>query len=397
MSAEAMTSTASPETEQFQVGRVLTLTVGHTVHDTYAAFLSPLLPLFIETLDLSRTAAGLLSVFYQGPSLLQPLIGHLSDQMPGHRVRYGVILAPTVAGVAMSLLGVMPAYGLLALFLTVAGLNSAILHSIGPVMAGRLSGKSLGQGMGVWMVGGELGRTLGPVVIAAAVQWLTLEGTPWLMFGGFLTSILLYARLQNVPGRPVSRAERPAWRQMLQVMRPLLVPLVGIITVRAFMLAALSTYLPVFLTEEGAALWFAGISLSVLEAAGVVGALLGGGLSDRLGRRTVLLASLILTPALMFAFLAADDWSRFPLLLLLGFTALSLTPVIMALVQESFPENRALANGAYMALSFGLRAGAVVVLGAIGDFWGMRTAFTVSALIPLLGVPFLLLMPRSPQ
>ncbi|MGQ9598612.1 MAG: MFS transporter [Anaerolineae bacterium] len=395
MTTEVMAPTSPPETEQFQAGRVLTLTVGHAVHDTYAAFLSPLLPVFIEALDLSRTAAGLLSVFYQGPSLLQPLIGHFSDQVPAHRVRYWVILAPTVAGVAMSLLGIMPAYSLLALSLTVAGLNSAFLHSIGPVMAGRLSGKSLGQGMGLWMVGGELGRTLGPVVIAATIQWLTLKGTPWLVVGGFLTSILLYGRLRDVPGRPFSREDRPAWHQALRVMRPLLAPLLGIIIVRAFMLAALTTYLPVFLTEEGAALWFAGISLSVLEAAGVVGALWGGSLSDRLGRRTVLLASLILTPALMLAFLAVDGWGRFPLLLLLGFTALSLTPVIMALVQESFPENRALANGAYMALSFGLRSGAVVVLGAIGDFWGMRTAFTVSAMIPVIGLPFLFLLPRS--
>jgi len=48
-------------------------------------------------------------------------------------------------------------------------------------------------------------------------------------------------------------------------MGPLLVPLVGIIVVRSFMVSALTTYLPIFLSEEGADLWLAGVSLSVLK------------------------------------------------------------------------------------------------------------------------------------
>jgi FSR family fosmidomycin resistance protein-like MFS transporter len=79
----------------------------------------------------------------------------------------------------------------------------------------------------------------------------------------------------------------------------------------------------------------------------------------------------------------------------LGLTALSVVPVIMALVQESFPENRALANGTYMALSFVLRSGVVVVLGMMGDKWGIRLAFIVSAVVPLLGLPFVLLLPTA--
>jgi len=176
-------------------------------------------------------------------------------------------------------------------------------------------------------------------------------------------------------------------------MGPLLVPLVGIIVVRSFMVSALTTYLPIFLSEEGADLWLAGVSLSVLEAAGVVGALLGGAMSDRLGRRLVLFISMLTTPLFMFVFLVVDGWVQFPLLLVMGFTALSVTPAVMALAQESLPENRALANGVYMSLSFGLRSGVVVVLGALGDLFGLRLAFIASAVIPLLGLPLILLLP----
>jgi len=84
--------------------------------------------------------------------------------------------------------------------------------------------------------------------------------------------------------------------------------------------------------------------------------------------------------------------------LLLGFTGLSITPVIMALVQESFPENRVLANGLYMAMSFTIRPVAVVALGALGDLSGLRLAFIASAVVPLLlGLPLVFALPGSQQ
>jgi FSR family fosmidomycin resistance protein-like MFS transporter len=392
MSAEAAASAQLAEAEQFQTDRVVTISAGHAVHDTYTAFLPPLLPALIENLSLTKAEAGLLTVFMQVPSLLQPFIGHLADRVS---LRYLVVLTPAVTATAMSLLGVAPRYAMLALLLMVTGLSSATLHAVGPVIAGRFSGKNLGRGMGIWMVGGELGRTLGPLAIAAyfKLQPGTLAYTPWLMIGGWLTSLLLFFRLRDVEGRPPNAGQGLPWRQALRVMGPLLVPLIGIIVARAFMSSALTTYLPTFLVEEGAELWQAGVFLAVLEAAGVVGALLGGSLSDRLGRRVILLISLLVTPIGMLAFLAAEGWLRFPLLLVMGLTALSVTPVIMALVQESFPENRALANGVYMALSFLIRSGVVVIVGTMGDLWGMRPSFMACALIMLLGLPFLLLLP----
>jgi FSR family fosmidomycin resistance protein-like MFS transporter len=390
-----VTATWAAETERFQMGRVLTISTGHAVHDTYTAFLAPLLPVFIANLALSKTEAGLLTVFMQGPSLLQPFIGHLADRVS---LRHFVILAPAVTAAMMSLLGVAPGYPVLALFLVMVGLSSASMHAVGPVIAGNLSGRSLGRGMGLWMVGGELGRTLGPIVIVSAIRLLTLKGTPWLMLAGLLMSVPLHALLRDVPGRPPNAGQGLPWRQALRGMGPLLVPLAGIIVARSFMVSALTTYLPIFLSEEGADLWLAGASLSVLEAAGVVGALLGGSISDRLGRRWVLFVSMLATPLLMFVFLAVKGWLQFPLLLMLGFTALSVTPVVMALVQESSPENRALANGLYMSLSFGLRSGVVVVLGVLGDLFGLRLvrlAFTASVVIPLLGLPLILMLPRE--
>jgi FSR family fosmidomycin resistance protein-like MFS transporter len=374
----------------FQTSSVMTIIAGHAVHDMYTAFLPPLLPLFIAGFSLSVTQAGALSLFLLLPPTIQPIIGRVADRK---NLRPLVIISPMVAGVTMSLLGAAPSYAALAILLTVAGLNTAGLHAVAPAMTGRLSGQHLGRGMGLWMVGGELGRAVGPLLIVGAVGLFTLQGTYWLIPIGVLSSAILLFRLRNVNDAPPDRRSEVAWGPALRRMAPVMLPLTGVLLVRALVQAALTSYLPTFLTMEGEELWFAGASLSVLEAAGVAGAMLGGVLSDRLGRRRVLAASALSTPALLLVFLRADGWSRVPVLVLLGLSLLSITPVIMALVQESFPEHRALANGMYMAASFATASVGVVIVGVMSDLMGMRPAFVASALIMLLAVPILALLP----
>ena len=137
------------------------------------------------------------------------------------------------------------------------------------------------------------------------------------------------------------------------------------------------------------------MALSLYQVTGVVGAMAGGALSDRWGRRSVLLFSLLTTPTLLMVFLSTTGATRLAVLSLLGLASLCINPVMMALVQETFPENRALANGLYSGLGFALRSLAVLTLGAIGDSLGLRTAFWVAAFVPLAGIPFLGLVPRQ--
>jgi FSR family fosmidomycin resistance protein-like MFS transporter len=378
------------EAEGFQTGRVATISLAHAVNDTYTSFLAPLLPAFIAKFALSKTEAGLLAFMQSSPSVLQPVIGYLADRA---NLRYFVILTPATTATMMSLLGVAPRYLVLALLVMLAGLSSASLHAVAPAMAGRLSGRSLGRGMGLWMVGGTLGYAVGPTVVVSAVNFLTLEGTPWLMIGGWLASLILYLRLRDVPGRRVMEGDANTWREGLRALRPILAPLVGIIVVRALMGSAILHFLPTFLTEEGANLLLAGVSLSAVHMAGMVGSLMAGSLSDRLGRRLVVFISMLAGPLLMFAFLGVGGLAQLPVLLVLGTTMPATQVVLMALVQEKCPENRALANGVFLSLSFLSEAGAAVVVGALGDLFGLRMAFATSAVIALLGLPLVLRLP----
>jgi FSR family fosmidomycin resistance protein-like MFS transporter len=383
-------SESAANVERFETAGVATVSSAHFFHDTYSAFLAPLLPVLIENLSLTKTAAGLLSVFYQLPSLLQPLVGHLGDRF---NLKILVITAPTVAAGLMTLLGIAPTYALLALLLVVAGLNSAGLHAIGPVIVGTLSGKYLGRGMSFWMVAGETARTLGPLILVSAVALLTPRGLPWLVFGGVAASLMLYLRLRHAPDYRPPAANRLAWGSAIQSIRPLIFILVGMIFTRGLLFASITTFLPTYMTETGAGLWLAGASLSVMEAAGVIGALFGGVVSDRLGRRRVMIVMSLAAPLAVLLFLNVRGWLQFPALLLVGLTMLSTTPVLMALVQEQARGSRALANGIYMALNFALTSLSTLLVGMLGDRFGLHTAFMISAGVMLAGMPFVLKLP----
>jgi len=385
-------SSAVEEPAEFQTGRVATIAGGHAVHDTFTAFLPPLLPRFIENLSISNAAAGALSAFLQLPSLLQPFIGHLADRTT---LKWIVVWAPTSTASSMGALGWAPGYTILALLLLVAGTSVAAFHATAPVAVGYLSGNKLGRGMGFWMLGGELGRTLGPLVVVSALAVMSLKSMLFLSVAGMATSAILFVRLRNVPLRTKSDGEQVHWKTAVMAMRGVMVVLAALIAVRSMMMMSVTIFLPVFLTDEGANLWLAGAALSIVEGAGVAGAFAGGWISDRLGRRTILIFGHLAAPTALLLFLAADGWVRIALLPVIGFTLLAIPPVFMALVQEQFPDSRALANGVFLSMNFAIRSIAAIAYGAAGDAFGLSTAMVIAALAVFAGVPLIRLLPRG--
>ncbi len=388
-----MTTALEHEQDDFQTAGVVTVSSAHAVHDTYSAFLPPLLPVLIERYALTNTAAGLLSVFMQIPSLFQPLIGHLADRK---NLRLLIILAPAVTGTLMSFLPLAPAYGVMVFLLLAAGLSSASLHAIGPVLASTFSGKRLGRGMSFWMVGGELGRALGPLVAVSAIRYLSAEGFPWVMLGGILMSAFLYRQLKDINTKIKIQTENINWKKSLKNIQALMLPMSLVIFTRAMVMTTLTTFLPTYLTSTGVSLLIAGASLTILQISGVIGAFLSGSLSDRFGRQRMLIISFAVTPILIFLFLQSTGiMMEVLLLILLGFFAISVEPVTMAIVLAYCPNNRSFANGIYMALGFSLRSLSILLVGLLSDWINLRFTFLLSAGLMLLGLIFIFFLPKS--
>jgi FSR family fosmidomycin resistance protein-like MFS transporter len=376
----------------FQTGKILALSIGHFIHDLYSSFLSPLLPLLIEKLSLTLTQAGFLSTIMQLPALLNPYIGVLADRIS---VRYFVILAPAMTAVPMSLIGIAPSYGVLLLLLFITGISVSIFHVPAPVMIAHLSAARKGRGMSFFMTGGELARTIGPLVAVAGVSLFGLEGFYPVMFFGLISSGWLYLKLRDVPVNDIHTKRNLSALQTWRKLRYILWPLAAILISRGFMHASMTAFLPTYINQETGNLWLAGMALTLFEMAGVAGVLTAGSMSDLFGRRKTLLVSLVGAPVCLFIFSLTGGWFRIAALLVTGFTLLSTTPVMLALVQEHARNAPAAANGLFMMISFIARSAVVVVVGFTADRIGLQATYLISAAMGLIGIPFIFRLPEK--
>ena len=362
----------------------------HFLHDIYSALLAPVLPVLIRKHQLSYLQAGSLVVFLQGPSILNPFLGAILDRRRLGRTVLAV--TPGLTAVAVCLAGLAPTYGALAVVLLAAGISVAALHVSAPVIVARMVGDEVGRGMGWFMLGGELARTVGPLVAVWAVSALSLEGLWMLAPVGVAASVVLWRRLPRVrPDAPVRVS--PSVVSTVRRMRRIFGATLGIMVARSLLGGAVTTFLPTYMEGQGHSLWMAGASLSIYEIGGAVGALRGGALSDRIGRRPVLWGAIGLGPLAMLGLLYGPWLLLVPSLLVLGAGLIAIQPTLLAAILEQAGDDTAAANGIYMAMSFAIRALVVLGVGALADGIGMRETFHVCAVGALLGVPFVFLIP----
>lgn len=380
-----------PESNVFRMDRVLTIVSTHFIHDTYSAFLAPLLPSLIEKLSLSYTQAGTLSAITQLPSLLNPIIGYLDDKA---NLRLFIILAPAISATAMSLLGIMPSYLSLMVLLFITGLSIAGFHAIAPVMIARSSGQKVGRGMSLFMAAGELGRTVGPLLASWGLLTFSLRGMYPIAIPGWIASVAIWIRFKGIP---IHVEVQTGFRDVLPLARRLFMPIIGIVFFRSLLTTGLGVYLPTLLVSEGASIWKADTTLAIYQFAGVIGAMLGGTVSDRIGRKPVLFIVLLLAPITTLIFLRATGWMVIPVLIFAGLFVLSSQPILLALIQDQLPTHRSIWNGIFMTLSFICLSISAIGIGMLGDRVGLRQAFFWIAIFGSLASPLVFLIPRLPN
>lgn len=376
--------------KDFKYSEVLPIAAGHFLHDIFSAIFPTLLPVIIQKLSLSLTQAGSLNAILQFPSLLNPFIGYVADRK---NLRILVILAPGITASAMTLLGLATNFTTLAFLLLIAGVSSAAFHSPSPAIIGHASGRKIGLGMSLFMAGGELARTIGPLLAVWAVSTWTLEGIYRLVVIGWLSTLILWKQIGQVK---VTQSKPGSLRLIQPLLIKLFLPITLINLFRNFMLEPITTYLPTFISQGGASLWVAGGALTILELAGVLGALTSGSLSDLFGRKRMLIIYTIV-PAMLLISLALTNPNWYvPILILLGISALSGTPILLAIVQENLPANRATGNGLFIFVSFLLRPLATISIGWLGDRVGLHQAFIWGSAIALLSLPAIAFLPSNP-
>ncbi len=384
--------TRNRDDRSFQTGKVTAISLAHLSHDVFGAFLAPLLPLLIAKLGLSLAAVGLLDVARKAPQLANPAVGWVADRLC---LKWFVILAPAVTATSMSLLGLAPSFPVVFGLLLISGFSASAFHVPGPVLIKHYSGASSGRGMSFYMFGGEMARTLGPLLITAAVSWWGLEGSWRVLPIGLAVSLLMFFRLRGL--QPIQRPQRSAQpgpqKERLAGLGRLFVGLAGFLVFRMALKASLTLFLPTYLTGEGRTLWAAGIALSVLQFSGAVGVMGAGWVADRFGHRRTLLIITALTPPLAVALTHWQGVLTIPLLVITGVLIFASSPILLAVVQDTGSRRPAFLNSLFMTLNTVTAGLAALAVGALGDAMGLEATFKLTAWVSVLAVPFVLLLP----
>jgi len=377
---------------------IATVSSAHLVQDTYSAFLAPILPLLIEKLGMTLVMSAFLDIARKVPSLLNPFFGLLAERSDA---RYFVILSPALTAVCMSLLGTTSSYALLLVLLTIAGVASTLFHIPSPGMIKAAAGEKLGRGMSYYMVGGELARTVGPLIVTGGISLWGLEGTWRLMPFGMVASLILYYKLRAFQFRERQFAKKSEKGDALAEVKrflPLFGAMGGFMFFQSAMKMAVTLYLAVYLTQQGFSLWVASSALALLQFFGVIGTFLSGTLSDKIGRQTTLVIMSSGAAVTMSAFLFSTTlYTLFPLLALLGIFMFANGPIMLSVIHELDTKMPIFINSVYMSINFSISSIVVLAMGMFGDTLGLTLTYAIAAVLAFVAIPFAMILNHTIQ
>ncbi len=382
----------TPTLHRIDMAKVALLSLGHLVVDLYPPFLAALLPLLIARLELSLTLASLLaSILMFSASLSQPLFGILSDRIGGKNLMFW---GPIMAGVGMSFIGLLPSYATLIPFLVCGGLGAACFHPQAAALASHFSGPRKGLGVSLFMVGGNVGYGLGPMIILAIVIGLDLRRSYVALLPAVIFVLLLVRYLPKIalplPTTRVNAAQHNPLR--LKDFVPFSV-LWLVVWLRSTAILSLGTFLPTLLTMRGFSLVAGGSSFTLFMICGALGGFAGGSFSDRLGRKRMVLLSFFLVIPAFYGFLHVPTRWSFICLAFLGFSFFLGESPCIVMAQETVPGRGGTMSGLIMGFPWGMAGLGVFGTGVLADNFGMERAMGFLFYLPITALVLAFFLP----
>jgi|SRR5579872_546979 len=356
---------------------IAVLSIGHFCNDINQGMVPALLPFLLIHKGLNYEGlAALVFAFNLSSAVVQPLFGHFADRRP---MAWLMPAGVFTAGLGVALSGLAPNYATMFALLLLSGIGVAAFHPEGSRLANLVSGGKRASGMSLFVVGGNLGFALGPIVVTALLAHFGLIGTLPTIVAGIFAAVMLAVELPKMARFRVAHAKRVASVDTPQADAwwPF-VRLTVFLTVRAFAVFGMTTFVPLYeMKVHGLTATAAGTMLSVLLAGSAAGTLASGWLADRFGRRAVLTTAMAVVVVLLPFFMAATNMVTAGLLAVLIGAALygSMTAAVV-LGQEYLPSRIATASGMTLGLTISLGGLGVPVLGAIGDVYGLTAVMT---------------------
>jgi FSR family fosmidomycin resistance protein-like MFS transporter len=401
MSSVAAAGEALPRTSFREVWLV---TAGHMMTHWYPSTFYLLLPLIAKELDLSFSQIGsILTCQFIAGALSNVLGGMLVDAV--HRKGLLMALALSWVGVPYLIMGFTHSYWMLLACAALVGIGNNLWHPTAiPLLAQNYPGRR-GLVVSFHAMGGNVGDAIAPLAagaMLAAMSWrevVVLNVVP-----GVIASALILVSLGPLNGGKASaQAKRRNGSDMIAALRTLLanrtVMMLSIgSSIRAMTASTLLTFLPVFLSGDlGYSPFWVGACMFTLQAAGFAAAPVAGHMSDRMGRRRIIMSSMALTAVVLLLMAVAGRSAAFVLFIaFLGFFLFAIRAVLQAWMLDATPRNM---GGTSIGIMFGAQAlGAGIgpaAGGALADHYGIMATFYFLAVTIVVANLFIFLTPAT--
>ena len=380
------TNTAAPRQPAFKV--LGAISFSHFLNDTIQSLMLAIYPLFKTGFGLNFTQIGLITLTFQcTASLLQPLVGFYTDRRPKP---FSLALGMGCTLTGLLLLSLAASFPVVLVAAALVGTGSSIFHPESARVARMASGGRHGLAQSIFQVGGNAGAATGPLLAAWIVLPYGQRSIAFFSLIALLAMIVLigigrwYRQQQRQPAKVPASSGQGLPRS--HILRTLMV-LLALIFSKFFYLASINSYLIFYLMDQyGLDTQTAQYHLFYFLAAVAAGALLGGPIGDRIGRKRVIWVSILGVAPFTLALPHVGPALSVALTMFIGFMLASAFPAILVYAQELFPTRIGTVSGLFFGLAFGLAGIGAGVLGQLADRWGIVAVYQLCAYLPLIGL-----------
>jgi len=375
---------------------LLALSGVHMLNDLIQSTVSATYPMMKADLGLSFAQIGMISLVYQiSASVFQPLVGLFFDR---HPFPASLWLATTFS--MCGLLGMAFSNNLTSICCSVSvlGIGSSIIHPEASRITSLASGGKRGFAQSIFQVGGNFGGSIGPLLVALLVAPFTRRRVAVFALCS-ICSYIIGVTIVRWYGNYLKEAASGVKAAVVKP-RPLSIPrtvlvifIVCILIISKYIyLESLRSYYTFFLIDKFAiSISASQICLFVFLFATAAGTLAGGPLGDRIGRKYVILMSILGTAPFSLALPHSPLWLTIILSFCAGFILSSAFPAILLYAQELLPNRLGLVSGLFFGFAFGIGGIVSAILGNMIDHYGLSTVYNIVCFSPLIGLIAVLL------
>lgn len=379
--------------------------LGHGATHWVAGSFYVLLPYLTKDLGLSYTEAGLLvSVLHVSSFVANFGSGAVVD-MTGRKVIFQ-ILSLGVGAAALAALGASGIYLVLAAMVALIGITNNLWHPPAIAFVSEHYPANRGYALSIHATGASVGDMVAPLAAGTLLGWMTWQGTAVVSAMPVFAVTAIFALWLLPRDRVTQTAGKRGvgFREYVRGIAALLRrrDVLGLCLMAAFRSmaqAGLLMFLPLYLANvlkvEPVVM---GAAIMTMHLGGVIVSPIAGVLSDRIGRRPVVMAGLAATTVLIVALTFVDSATVYIAgISVLGFVLYAVRPVIHSWMMDLAPPDiRGSATSALFGTQAALSIAVPVVGGAVADTWGLTEVFYLIAAVMLVANAMVIFL-NSPE